>query len=244
MSLIPLPPTLIPFLEPYLPTATTSGRPFVTLTYAQSLDSKIAAQPGVQTKLSHLETKAMTHYLRSKHDAILVGIGTVLADDPKLNCRYGDKSNIRPVILDPRGVWEYEKSALRGICDDGAGLAPFVIVDERAEPTTESINAVELQGGKYVKLPLIDNREDNWGLILEKLWELGIKSVMVEGGAKVINDLLVNNDGLVDSLIITVAPVFLGKAGVDVSPNHQINLKDMTWWTGVQDSVLAARLTP
>ncbi|KAK6881255.1 2,5-diamino-6-ribosylamino-4(3H)-pyrimidinone 5'-phosphate reductase [Candida tropicalis] len=156
MSLIPLPPTLIPFLNPYLPnTETTTNRPFVTLTYAQSLDSKIAAQPGQQTKLSHLETKTMTHYLRSKHDSIFIGIGTVLADDPKLNY---------------------------------------------------------------------------------------IKSVMIEGGAKVINDLLINRDNLVDSLIITVAPVFLGKNGVDVSPNHQVNLKDMTWWTGVQDSVLAARL--
>ena len=93
-----------------------------------------------------------------------------------------------------------------------------------------------------MKLPLLEKRNENWKLILEKLKELDIKSVMIEGGAKVINDLLINRDNLVDSLIITVAPVFLGKNGVDVSPNHQINLKDMTWWTGVQDSVLAARL--
>ena len=243
MSLIPLPPTLIPFLNPYLPnTETTTNRPFVTLTYAQSLDSKIAAQPGQQTKLSHLETKTMTHYLRSKHDSIFIGIGTVLADDPKLNCRYDEKSTIRPIILDPKAQWQYEKSTLCKICHDGLGLAPFIILDENMNPSDDSRKIVENQGGKYVKLPLLEKRNENWKLILEKLKELDIKSVMIEGGAKVINDLLINRDNLVDSLIITVAPVFLGKNGVDVSPNHQVNLKDMTWWTGVQDSVLAARL--
>lgn len=246
MSLIPLPPTLIPFLNSYLPNTTTVdstiNRPFVTLTYAQSLDSKIAAQPGQQTKLSHLETKTMTHYLRSKHDSILVGIGTVLADDPKLNCRYDEKSNIRPIILDPNAEWQYEKSTLHKICDDGLGLAPFVIIDENVEPSEDSKKSVDEQGGKYIKLPLISYRGDNWRIILEKLQEIGIKSIMIEGGAKVINDLLINKEDLVDSLIITVAPIFLGKNGVDVSPNHQINLKDMTWWTGIQDSVLAAKI--
>ena len=133
MSLIPLPESLIPFLDPYLPNikvTTTNNeslkRPFVTLTYAQSLDSKIAAQPGTQTKLSHLETKTMTHYLRSKHDAILVGIGTILADDPKLNCRYIFESvkpneqrilhQIRPVVIDPHGKWQYHQSQLCQIC--------------------------------------------------------------------------------------------------------------------------------
>ena len=51
----------------------------------------------------------MTHYLRSKHDSIFIGIGTVLADDPKLNCRYDEKSTIRPIILDPKAQWKYEK---------------------------------------------------------------------------------------------------------------------------------------
>ncbi|KAL6450977.1 RIB7 2 [Candida maltosa Xu316] len=241
MSLIPLPSSLVPFLESYLPK--DNDKIFVTLTYAQSLDSKIAAEKGVQTKLSHLETKTMTHYIRSKHDAILVGIGTVLADDPKLNCRYGDDgSKIRPVILDPKCLWNYEKSTLYEICKSGQGLAPFIIIDESFTPTDNSEKAVNSQGGKYIKLPLIKHRKDNWGLILNKLYELGIKSVMVEGGAQVINDLLLKPE-FVDSLIVTIAPVYLGVNGVTVSPNSQTLLKDITWWTGIQDSVVAARLT-
>ncbi|KAI5949783.1 RIB7 [Candida theae] len=190
MSLIPLPETLVPFLKPYLPIP-INGRPFVTLTYAQSLDSRIAAQPGVQTKLSHLETKTMTHYLRSKHDAILVGVGTVLADDPKLNCRYGSGNLIRPVVVDPHGKWNYNESTLKKICDAGDGLPPYILVDE----------SVEKDG--TIKLSLLGG--DNWGTIFDKLYELGIKSVMVEGGARVINDLL--REDIVDSVIITVAPV-------------------------------------
>lgn len=88
------------FLNPYLPpplqtpdsyepvsTTRASPYPHVTLTYAQSLDGAIAAAPGTQTALSGAESKAMTHYLRSQHDGILVGVGTVLADNPSLNCR-------------------------------------------------------------------------------------------------------------------------------------------------------------
>ncbi|KAF6069459.1 RibD C-terminal domain family protein [Candida albicans] len=246
MSLIPLPESLIPFLDPYLPNikvTTTNNeslkRPFVTLTYAQSLDSKIAAQPGTQTKLSHLETKTMTHYLRSKHDAILVGIGTILADDPKLNCRYifePVKPNeqrilhqIRPVVIDP-----------------------YVSVPVPAE------KMVIKQGGKYIKLPLLLSTttktkiSDNWREILQKLYQLGLKSIMIEGGAKIINDLLsINNSTdddddddqkLIDSVIITIAPVFLGCNGVTVHPYHNVLLKDINWWTGIQDSIIAARI--
>ena len=299
MSLIPLPESLIPFLDPYLPNikvTTTNNeslkRPFVTLTYAQSLDSKIAAQPGTQTKLSHLETKTMTHYLRSKHDAILVGIGTILADDPKLNCRYifePVKPNeqrilhqIRPVVIDPYGKWQYHQSQLCQICKPSttttttkkkkkknsesspvsvpvpAGLAPFIIIDESTIPNIESEKMVIKQGGKYIKLPLLLSTttktkiSDNWREILQKLYQLGLKSIMIEGGAKIINDLLsINNSTdddddddqkLIDSVIITIAPVFLGCNGVTVHPYHNVLLKDINWWTGIQDSIIAARI--
>lgn len=247
MSLLPLTPSLRPFLEGYLPKP-CSDRPFLTLTYAQSLDSRIAAKVGEQTKISHLETKTMTHYIRSKHDGILVGIGTVEADDPKLNCRFEDEngqiSNPRPVVLDPHGKWKYHESQLCGICDSKKGLAPFILVDNSAVTSDEDSKVLEKQGGAFVKLPLCNkpNRAENWDIILRKLFELGIKSIMVEGGASIINDLLAYNQ-VVDSLIITVGPVFLGKEGVEVSPSVHADLVDVKWWQGVQDSVLCARLT-
>lgn len=244
MSLIPLPESLGPFLDPYLPHPL--DRLFVTLTYAQSVDSRISSKPGVQTKISHLETKTMTHYLRSKHDAIMVGIGTVLADDPKLNCRYESGKSPRPVILDPHGKWQYHKSQLRQICDDHQGLAPYILIDETTQPSSEDVAILANQGGKHVRLEF--NKEDtsaNWTTVTQVLFNMGIKSVMIEGGAKVINDLLAfkqNSKSIIDSLIITIGPVFLGNQGVEVSPSKHIDLTDVKWWTGIQDSILCANI--
>lgn len=61
------------------------SRPFLTLTFAQSLDAKIAGIGGQQLALSCNESMVMTHWLRSKHDGILVGIGTAVNDNPQLN---------------------------------------------------------------------------------------------------------------------------------------------------------------
>ena len=79
------------FLEPYIPAPNRQPRdatlPFVTLTFATSLDSALSLAPGAQTALSGPQSKAMTHYLRSRHDGIMVGVGTAIADNPSLNCR-------------------------------------------------------------------------------------------------------------------------------------------------------------
>lgn len=249
MSLIPLPQTLIPFLQPYEPQDRPS-RPFVTLSYAQSLDSRIASRPGEQTKISHLETKTMTHYIRLKHDAILVGAGTVLADDPKLNCRYSDGfvdpgSHIRPVVLDPHAKWKYSKSTLHQISARGEGLAPFIIIDRSIKPRKEDLDALKEQNGRFLSLDLTEsNRVDNWGTIFKALATEGLMSVMVEGGATIINDLLLfhSRQPVLDSLIITIGPVFLGKDGVEVSPLAHVDLEEVKWWTGTRDSVVAARV--
>lgn len=249
--LSPLPPSLVPFLGPYLPKQPTGERPFVTLTYAQSLDSRIAASPGVQTKISHLETKTMTHYIRSKHDSILVGIGTVLADDPKLNCRYveenpnsGDSttSTIRPIVLDPNGKWEYSKSSLSQIHQRGEGLAPYILIDEHTQVAQADEDTLLDHDGRLIRLPFKgEPRRESWKMILALLHGLGIKSVMIEGGAQVINDLLSESANSIDSLIITIGPVFLGNQGVEVAPTRALTLNEVKWWTGTQDSVLCAK---
>lgn len=237
MLLLPLPDSLVPFLSPYLPQQTLP-RPFVTLTWAQSLDGRIAAAPGLQTKISHAETKTMTHYLRSKHDAILVGVGTVLADDPKLNCRY-DSHKIRPVVVDPHGRWNYAASQLRGLCDRGDGLAPLIVVKETTQVREEDV--LVAQGGAYVRFPFETDNLANWEAILAELGKRGIKSVMVEGGAHVINTLLPSD--LVDSIVITIGPVFLGAKGVQVAPAGNVTLQEAQWWKGTQDTVVATKKT-
>ncbi|KAI2607582.1 putative riboflavin biosynthesis protein Rib7 [Hypoxylon fragiforme] len=79
------------------PTSSNNKLPFVTLTFATSLDSALSLGPGIRTALSGPQSKAMTHYLRSRHDAICVGVGTAIADNPGLNCRLAAADASRPV---------------------------------------------------------------------------------------------------------------------------------------------------
>ena len=113
------------FLDAHLPPK-EHGKPdrlsplFTTLTFATSLDSQLALSPGAPTALSGPQSKGMTHYLRSRHDAILIGVGTAVADNPSLNCRlegvggYGGRNlegQPRPVVVDPTARWDFSEDS-------------------------------------------------------------------------------------------------------------------------------------
>ena len=259
-------------LERYLPPAEGhhETRPWVLLTYAASLDGAIAAAPGVRTTLSGPESKAMTHYLRTRHDAICVGVGTAEADDPGLNSRLapgtagGTTSQPRPIVLDPRARWAVsDASKVIRLAREGRGRAPFVITATPASEIPAQRRAVlERCGGKYIVVEgLADaGREDDdgarrlrWADILAAVWREGLKSIMIEGGGHVLNSLLVPPEsGFVDSVIVTVAPTWLGKGGVVVSPERTKEedgdtmpaprLRDATWLQMGEDVVLCGRL--
>ncbi|ROW16739.1 hypothetical protein VPNG_01668 [Cytospora leucostoma] len=250
-------------------------RPFVTLTYAQSLDSMLSTSPGARTALSGPSTKAMTHFLRSRHDAVLVGVGTAVADDPGLNCRLevemGGGHQPRPVVLDPFARWDVSASSkVVQLARGGQGLGPWVLHMDRLEPDPARVRAVEEVGGRYVPVELTewaDESQDRegeggatrysltWDSIFGVLWEEGVNSVMVEGGGMVINDLLLlANKGLdvVDSVVVTIAPVWLGSGGVAVAPERPVDgearqvpgprLTDVIWNQMGDDMVLCGRI--
>ena len=77
-----------------------SDRPFITLTYAQSWDGSITTRSGETLCFSGPEATRLTHQLRSLHEGILVGIGTVLSDDPQLTVREWEGDNPQPIVLD------------------------------------------------------------------------------------------------------------------------------------------------
>lgn len=222
-------------------TSSRSKRPFITLTWAQSIDGRIAGAVGTRTRISGPETKVMTHYQRSRHDAILVGARTALTDDPKLNCRFPETGAhmIRPVVVDPSARWCYSTSTARQVFLQKAGIAPFIVVKKDAPVKEEEESLLEKDGGRYVRLDLGLDLEANWNLIFDGLGDLGIKSVMVEGGSFVIESLITL--GLPDSVIITIGSVFLGRHGVSVSPQIALKLEEVTWWRGHEDAVVAGR---
>lgn len=245
------------FLDPYVPldspgmslagSTKPASLPFVTLTYACSLDGMIALAPGVRTALSGPETKSMTHYLRLKHDAILVGAGTAVADAPSLNCRYpgaGLDEQPRPVIVDPRGRWEVEGTALGRLAAEGLGKQPWVVGLGGEKET--GIRRLVVGGSMEEN----DGGSMDWEQVLKVLKAEGVDSVMIEGGATVINALLAK-PGLVDSVIVTIAPTWLGQGGLAASPaavvteGQRVNaarLSDTAWRQFGVDAVLCGRL--
>lgn len=198
--------------------------PWVTVTYAQSIDGQIALNPGERTQISGAETKAMTHYLRSRHDAILIGVGTANADNPGLNCRYSSDGNILaaqkqpvPIILDPSRRWQEDTCPnLFDLVRQGRARAPWWVVSKHRsrdrlptllDETLEKrhVEKIEQMGVRVVEAGRYGKAEAGveWLEILFALGERGIRSVMIEGGAMVINDLLRTlNHRWIDSVIL------------------------------------------
>ena len=177
------------------------GMPFVTLTYAQSLDGCIARSPGKSIRLSGPESEAMTHSVRGVHDAILVGIGTVIADNPNLTVRLAKGSQPQPVILDSKLRFPLDAKLL-----GDNGLRPWVATTEQASDMRK--RQLEQAGARVIRLPSNAKGWVDLPSLLSLLAEESVNSVMVEGGARVITSFL--SEGLVDHVVLTVAPVVLG----------------------------------
>ena len=270
------------FLRPYLPpgntdiknsipdgghsagsNGSTASRPFVTLTYACSMDSMISLAPGIRTTLSGPETKGMTHYLRLHHDAILVGAGTALADDPSLNCRYPGvtlDSQPRPVVIDPAMRWDVQGSKLGKLAVEKQGKSPWMIhtsscipleANRNCDPEQLFIDDHDLVQTQNTPSDISNvKRKIAWSTIFTVLKQKGADSVMIEGGATVINDLL-SHPELIDAVVVTIAPTWLGRGGLAVSPAPHTNggqrtnaarLEGASWRQFGQDAVLCGRL--
>ncbi|KAG9314141.1 dihydrofolate reductase-like domain-containing protein [Chiua virens] len=204
--------------------------PSVTLTFAQSLDGKIAGSNGKQLILSGAESMLMTHWMRAMHDAIVVGIGTALNDDPQLNVRLipdAHKLHIRsprPVILDSYLRLHTDCKLLKNY-NDGQGQQPWVFCasdpDSACAGRGARKAALEAAGAVVYEL-LCDSGFLSIDSLLRKLYELDIRSVMVEGGASVIGTFInhaskprrPSESPVVDTLVVTVAPTLVGNGGM------------------------------
>lgn len=174
-------------------------RPFVVVKYAQSLDGRIATATGDSKWISSEEERAVAHALRARCDAIMVGVGTVLADDPQLTVRMVPGASPIRVIVDSTLRIPGEAKVLN---DDGATL---VITTERS-----SRDGRDLVADKGAGVRLVSRCGDGVDLsaALKLLRGMGVNSVLVEGGAKVITSLL--KEDLVDRVVVSVSPKLLG----------------------------------
>jgi riboflavin-specific deaminase-like protein len=177
------------------PAGTDRSRPHVMLSYAQSWDGSITTAPGETIALSSDASMKMTHQLRSLHDGILVGIGTVLADNPRLTVRKWTGKDPQPIVLDS----QLRMPPLCQLCQS-TGNGCWVLTTPEA--------ATDRSDCELIVVPGDADGHINLHAAMAALHERGIRSLMVEGGASVITAFL--RTGLADAVVLTVAPVFVG----------------------------------
>src|SRR5262245_20564673 len=137
-----------------------AGRPFVTLAYAQSLDGSITIARGQRYALSGPDALRLTHTLRARHDAILVGVGTVLADDPELRVRLVDGPSPQPVVVDsrlrtPATAKLLAQAATRPMWI--ATAAPAVGAAPDAAGRLQRVDDVQARGCRILECPALPN---------------------------------------------------------------------------------------
>lgn len=188
-------------------------RPLVTLCYAQSLDGGLTVRPGRPTLLSGPESSRLTHQLRAAHAGVLVGIGTVLADDPQLNVRLVEGPNPQPVVLDG-GLRIPLESRL--VCRERN--LPWVVC--RANAPEDRQRKLRERGVRLIPVQSGPDGRTDLAAALCSLHELGLDSLMVEGGARVLSSFLAAR--LADQAVVTLAPVWLGGMNL-VEPGAHLN---------------------
>ena len=179
------------------------NRPLVTLKIAQSIDGKTATATGESKWITGEAARAYGHLLRARHDAILIGIGTALADDPKLTCRLPgleDRSPLR-VVLDTRlKLNDWSKLA------QSASEVPTLVYT-----TAEGGGALTACGMEVAKVARDARGRPDVAAVLTDLAKRGVTRLLVEGGATVHASFL--DRGLADRMEVFRSPMVLGAAG-------------------------------
>ncbi|MDQ6856789.1 MAG: bifunctional diaminohydroxyphosphoribosylaminopyrimidine deaminase/5-amino-6-(5-phosphoribosylamino)uracil reductase RibD [Candidatus Dormibacteraeota bacterium] len=178
-----------------------TGRPFVTAKFAASLDGRIATRTGESRWISSEPSRELAHRLRQRHDAVLVGVGTVLRDDPALTVRLpGEHRQPLRVIADS----SLRTPATARILTESGG--PVVIATTAAAPAA-ACAALEAAGAEVLQLPQSGGRVDI-GALLRTLGDRQVISVLAEGGAELLGSL--RDQTLIDGVVAVLAPRLIG----------------------------------
>jgi len=201
--------------------------PFVVAKCAQTLDGKIATAGGQSKWITTKEARSYGHRLRDGFDAILVGINTVLKDNPFLNPE-GKSKRIKKIILDTRLQLSLKANVFKDVQPGD------VIVATTTKADKVKLDLLNRKNVQVMVCPTYDNRVDlQW--LFKELAKMEITSILIEGGATMIGAAL--KEKLVDKMMVFVAPKIMGDqkavssiigfAPVDV--NHLPRLKDLTF---------------
>ncbi|MGH7063712.1 MAG: bifunctional diaminohydroxyphosphoribosylaminopyrimidine deaminase/5-amino-6-(5-phosphoribosylamino)uracil reductase RibD [Stellaceae bacterium] len=183
------------------------GRPLVTLKLATSLDGRIATRTGDSRWITGAAARARAHLLRAEHDAIMVGTGTVLADDPALTCRLpglGRRSPVR-IVLDR----SLRIPAAAAVIADAHRVPTWVLTLSSADPGRRAFFAGA--GARLIDIAPDPAGQIDLAAALAELGARGLTRLLVEGGARLAAALL--QARLVDRLVWFHAPLLIGGDG-------------------------------
>lgn len=192
--------------DPYDPVRQAPpGRPFVVAQLGQSLDGRIATPTGESRWINQSSALDHVHRLRATVDAVVVGVGTVVADDPLLNVRRVPGRHPVRVVIDPSG-----RSPPSAKVFNADGIRRIVVRGPDAKSS--------LPAGVEVITVSAYGRTLSPGEIVAALYDAGVRTMLVEGGAWTVSQFM--DAGVVDRLHVMVAPMILGsgKTGLELRP--------------------------
>lgn len=200
----------------------THKRPHFTLKAATSLDGQIATSSGDSKYITCKEARKFVHEIRSRVDAVMVGINTIIKDNPRLDVRLVDGRNPVRIIVDTRLRLPENAKALKN--------PEQVIIATTSKAPKTKVKRLQQKGINILQVKLKNSRVDLKSLAAE-LAKLEITSVMIEGGAKLSAQAI--REGIVDKILFFISPSVIGKGLSALGDlgikkiDKRINLKDV-----------------
>ena len=190
-----------------------TGRPLVTLKLAASLDGRIAAASGESRWITGERARERAHLLRAGHDAVMVGSGTVLADDPRLTCRLPGLTHRSPVRIVLDG--QLRVPATARLLNEARQHPTWVVTTNSANPKRQT--TLREAGVEVVLSDRTASGQIDLSAALGLLGERGLTRLLVEGGGRLAAALL--RAGLIDRLVWMGAPMLIGRDGIPAIDN-------------------------
>jgi riboflavin-specific deaminase-like protein len=194
-----------PTQDPFAPFRRADpARPFVVAQLGQSLDGRIATITGMSKYINGAPALDHLHRIRSEVDAVVVGAGTVVADDPQLTVRRVPGRSPARVVIDPTGRL---KSPAKWL--EHNGVSCFVITACSVESLPPGLQHIRLEADHGAIAPRA---------IVDALFARGMKKILIEGGARTISSFI--DAGCIDRLHLLFAPIIIGSGrnGLDLAP--------------------------